>query len=459
MDAPAPPATAPARNVLGHPRGLALIAATEGWSGFSYYGMQSLLVLYLVGRLLTPGHLERVWGLGAARAVLEGMYGPLSGQPLASAITAVYAALIFATPLLGGIVADRWLGRTRTVTAGCVLMTLGHFLMVFDATFLPALLCLVLGSGAAATLRAQVGDLYAIGDTRRADAFQLYMIVFTAAVIFGPLVCGTLGERVGWHYGFAAAGVGMTIGLIAYRAGRAWLPPEPVRAAGPTAKLSAHDWRVVGVLVLLLPVLALASVGNMEIFNAYLLWGKATYRLDVFGQTMPVTWLLSLDAFIGVGTTALNLAFWRWRARRRRDPDEIVKVALGALVAAVAPLILAAASAYAAGGHEVGLIWGLAFHVVNNIAFANVYIIGLALYARAAPKPLGATVIAGYSLSIFLANLIVGKLAGLFATMTPVTFWLLHAALIGVAAVVLLVCARVFRDILAPVAAILEETS
>lgn len=168
------------------------------------------------------------------------------------------------------------------------------------------------------------------------------------------------------------------------------------------------------------------------------------------GRTMPITWLLSLDSFVGIGTAALTLGFWRWRARQRRDPDEIVKVAVGAGIGALAPLILAAASAQAAGGHKVGLVWGLAFHVVNNIAFAHVYTIGLALYARAAPRPLGATVVAGYSLSIFLANLMVGKLAGLLATMPGTTFWALHAALVAAAAAMLWAFARMFGGILAP---------
>jgi POT family proton-dependent oligopeptide transporter len=441
------------RAFFGHPKGLGLLAATEGWVGFSYYGMQSLLVLYMVGQLLQPGHIERVLGFGPVRAFLEGMYGPLAGQPLASAITAAYAALIYATPILGGIAADRWLGRRLTVTIGCVLMTLGHFLMVFDATFLVALLCLVIGAGCAGTLRAQVGDLYARGDLRRADAFQLYMIVFTAAVIFAPLVCGTLGEKVAWHYGFGAAGIGMLIGLIGYLWFGRWLPSEPPlarRGGEPEPPLTAQEWRVAGVLVLLLPVIALASIGNMEIFNAYLLWGKANYQLVFFGQVMPITWLLSLDAFIGVGATTANVLFWRWWSKRRRNPDEIVKVGLGAIVAASAPLILSLASLYAAGGHKVGLGWGLAFHIVNNIAFANVYIIGLALYSRAAPKRIGATMVNAFSLTIFLANVMVGKLAGLLATMSGAAFWALHAALILSAAAILLACARLFRRTLAP---------
>jgi POT family proton-dependent oligopeptide transporter len=197
-------------------------------------------------------------------------------------------------------------------------------------------------------------------------------------------------------------------------------------------------------------VIAVASLGNMEIFNGYLLWGQANYQLGLFGQTMPVSWLLSMDAFVSVVTVGASMAFWRWWGRRRRQPDEIVKLALGAGVSALAPLILAAASVQAAHGHKVGLLWGLGFHVVNDIGFANVYAVGLALYSRAAPKNLGATVVNLFMLSLFLANLMVGRLAGLLSSLSGATFWLLHAGLILAAALALLIAARLFHRQLAP---------
>jgi POT family proton-dependent oligopeptide transporter len=232
------------------------------------------------------------------------------------------------------------------------------------------------------------------------------------------------------------------------------MPAEAWRArgAGPARRppLTAQEWRTVGVLVLLLPVFGLAAIGNAEIFNAYLIWGKANFQLEFFGQTMPISWLLSLDAFVSVITIALSMAFWRWWARRWREPDEIVKIGFGALISALAPLILAAASVHAASGHKIGLAWGLGFHIVNDIGFANAYVVGLALYSRAAPPSLGATVVNGYSLSLFLTNLMVGRLAGLLSQMSGAAFWSLHAGLIAAAAVILLICGRLFHRTLAP---------
>lgn len=442
------------RAFFGHPRGVAYISFTEAWTTFSLYGMQSLLVLYAVGYLLKPGHIEKVLGFGAFHHALEGIYGPLSGQALAAAITGLYAALIYATPILGGLLADRVLGRTPTVILGAALMTLGHFLLAFDVTFLIALACLISGTGCVGTLKAQIGDLYAAGDTRRADAFQLFVLGVQISVIVAPLICGTLGQKVAWHWGFAAAGAGMAIGLVVYLSGRKWLPPDPAvrrRAnAEPPPRLTLKEWKTVGVLALLLPVLAVGAVGNMEIFNAYLIWGQANYQLMFFGQQMPVSWLLSLDAFISTFTLAASLVFWRWWASRRRAPDEIVKVVIGIAISAFGPLVLAAAALHASGGHKVGLVWGLGFHIVNDIGFANAYSIGLALYSRAAPPALGATVVNAYSLHLFLANLLVSWLAGLLSSIPGPQFWLLHAALVAAAAVVLVVFAKLFHRTLAP---------
>jgi POT family proton-dependent oligopeptide transporter len=442
------------RIFFGHPRGLGFLAVTEGWVTFSYYGMQSLLVLYMTAQLLHPGHIERVLGFDAFRQVTGALYGATSGQPLAGAIVGLYSALAYATPILGGLVADRVLGRTPTIIIGCVLMTVGHFLMAFDATFLIALACLVTGTGCAGALKAQVGDLYDKGDLRRSDAFQIYVLAVQISVIVAPLVCGTLGEKVAWHWGFGAAGVGMAIGLIIYLSGRRWLPPEPGVAQDRThverPKMTAKDWRTVGVLILMLPVLALCFVGNQEIFNAYLVWGKANYQLEFFGKAMPVSWLLSLDALVSTVTLFAAVVFWRWWGSRRREPDEIVKMPIGAAIAALAPAILGLASLHAAGGHKVGLAWGLGFHFVNDLGFANLYGIGMALYSRAAPKAAGATVVNAYSLLLFLSNLLTGWLSGFLSKMPAAQFWFMHAAIVTGGVVLLILFAVAFRRTLAP---------
>ena len=436
---------------FGHPRGLAVLAFAEGWIDFSLYGMQSLLVLYMTGSLLRPDHVGHVLGFGALRAALRPIYGTLSGEPLASAIMGLFVALIWATPLLGGLLADRVLGRTRTIVLGCLLMTAGHFLMAFDASFLLALLCLIVGIGLGACTRAQVGGLYGPADARRADAFQIYQLAVNLAVIIAPLICGTLGESYHWHWGFAAAGGGMLVGLVVYLAGRGVLPVEPsprqAQGGGAARTLAAGDAKAIALLLLLLPVVALVMVGNTQIFNAYLIWGQENYRLTFFGHTMPVSWLLSLDAASGVPTTLLALLFWRWWERGHPAPNELGKMVVGAAIMATAPLCLAVAAWTDAGRHAVGLQWGLAFHVINSIGFASMYPIGMALYSRLAPRALGATLVNSYALSLFLSNLLAGWLGGLLVRLPGATFWLLHAGLVATGAVLLLAVSLLSRRI------------
>src|SRR5690348_4551606 len=146
------------RAFLGHPKGLGYLAFSEAWERFSYYGMQTLLVLYMVNRLLLPGHAKHVVGLSTLRRLLEQASGPLAPQALASALFGLYGAAVYLTPILGGLLADRGFGRTRTVILGALLMASGHFLMAFEQPFLLALFCLILGNGCfKGNLASQVG--------------------------------------------------------------------------------------------------------------------------------------------------------------------------------------------------------------------------------------------------------------------------------------------------------------
>jgi proton-dependent oligopeptide transporter, POT family len=354
-------------------------------------------------------------------------------------------------------VADRFIGRTRAVIFGAVTMAIGHFCMAFDQTYLIALACILIGSGFfKGNLAAQVGDLYAPDDLRRADAFQIYTLGIQIAVIVAPIVCGYLGQKIAWDFGFGAAGVGMLIGLGVYLAGRRWLPAEPAPEPGhrivePRPKLAPGEGKRLAILLLLIPVLACAYVGNQELFVAYELWGDAHYQMSFFGWTIPASFLLSLDAIVSTVMLALMVVFWRWYGTRFREPDEISKVTIGTFIAACAPAILAAASLHEAEtGQKIGLGWGLSFHIVNDIGFANIYPVGLALYSRVAPKALGSTMMSAYLLCLFGAGMLVAKLATLLDKMPGAEFWGLHAIIIAGAAVVLLILRGTAGRLLAP---------
>lgn len=423
------------RAFLGHPKGLGYLAFTEAFERYSYYAMQTLLVLYMAKQLLLPGHVDHVAGFAAFRSLLEGAYGHhLSTQALASAIFGLYTGAVYLTPLFGGLVADRLLGKTATIILGGLLMSAGHFLMAFDLTFLVALLCLAAGVGCfKGNIASQVGSLYGEGDNRRADAFQIFYLAINFGVIAAPLTAGTLGEKVAWHYGFGLAGIGMVVALCVYLTGRRHLPPEPVATRLPKAerpKLAGQDVRALGLLLALLPVLAVAACGNQQIFNAYLLWADANLDLNAFGHAIPTSWLITLDSVVSVSFLAGMVVFWRVWARRFPEPDELGKITIGALISVTGFLSLAAGAAtQAATGHKVSLVWAVAFHVLNSAGFANIFPVSLALYARAAPKAMAATIIGIFYLHLFAANNLVGYLGGLLEKMPATQFWLMHAGL------------------------------
>jgi POT family proton-dependent oligopeptide transporter len=421
------------RRFLGHPVGLGYLAFTEAWERFSYYGMQTLLVLYMTKYLLLPGNVENV----ALFKPFSALYGGIEGQALASAIFGTYAASVYLTPILGGLLADRVLGKRRTVLIGAVTMALGHFLMAFEASFLFALLCLVIGSGLfKGNIASQVGALYKPEDLRRADAFQIFYLGINAGVIASPLIVGTLGEVYGWHYGFGAAGVGMLIALVIYVAGQQHLPkehfePQGAKSQAPKEKLQRGDWMAVAALLTLIPVMAVALLPNQQIFNAYLIWGDQQFDLVWMGHKLPTTWLVTLDAIVSVSFLAGVALFYRWYGRHRREPDEITKIIIGAGFSVAGMLCLYMAAASQGPGEKIGLFWPVMFHIVNSIGFAHMLPVSLALFAKVAPKAINSTVIGLYYLAFFLGNSFVGWIGGFYETMPTTSFWLLHAALAG----------------------------
>jgi POT family proton-dependent oligopeptide transporter len=449
------------RWFFGHPKGLAYLAFTEAWERFSYYGMIALLVLYMTKQLLLPGHVENIVGMGPMRWLMDHTYGggkTLTVVGLASAIYGTYSSAVYLTPFFGGLLADHVLGRTRTVILGACLMAAGHFLMAFDQSFLAALTCLLLGAGCLkGNLATQVGELYGPEDTRRADAFQIYYIGINGGVIFGPTVTSFLGQGIDWHYGFGAAGIGMLLSLVIYVTGRRHLPTDARQArkaekARKTSRppMTGRDWRILILLMLLLPVLSLSVVGNNQIQNGLLVWADRDLALPViFGKPIPAGTLIAVDSVVSVSFIFLMVLFWRWWKTRFKEPDEMGKIVIGCFFGAAGVLCLAAGSAIgAASGEKVSFLWLIAFLVLNDIGFANVLPVGLAFYARAAPAALAGSIIGLYYLHLMAGNALVGWLGGLLEKMPTPQFWMLHAALVASAGVIFLVVRVAFARLL-----------
>lgn len=441
------------RGFFGHPLGLGVVAIAQAAWYFSRYGAQSILVLYLAHALFNSALPHHTFGLDGLRSLLGWqVHDPKQSQALAAALIGTLAMAAIPVQILGGVFSDRWLGRYRGGALGLILLTVGPALWCFEPTFVLGLPCFVLGLAFAVNLLALTGDFHEAGAARHAEAFQLMALVQAGAVILGPIVCGGLAAWKGWSAGFAAAAVAMAIGTLAFLLGRRLLPaaalqrPRPRKRSKVTTSAAPVDKRPLLILALLLPILALAMVGNEQIYDSYIIWGEQHYARHLFGWQLPASWLLSLDASVSMLMQALAIVFWRVWQRRFGAPSQIGQIAAFSVIGALAPAILALASACSADPHQINMIWGLAFHIVNDFAMAAVMPISMALYVRVAPEGMKSTAIAGYALITRFSDIVAGFLGTRLPDLGSVAFWLAHSALITLAAVLLLTAARLFHQ-------------
>ena len=439
--------TAPRKkDWFGHPRGLTFLFGTEMWERFSYYGMRALLVLYMVDHLLQPGNAEQVLGLGALRQALESISGPLAVQPFASQIYGLYSGLVYLTPILGGWLADRWLGRRRTVAVGAGLMVAGHFLMASERFFLLALVLLILGSGAfKPNIVTQVGALYGSQDARRDRAYSIFYVGINIGAFFSPLVCGTLGETVGWHYGFASAGVGMAVGLAIYLAGAKSLPAQetPPDMAEPPQEEASLRRALLGLALLFLPS-ALFWAAYEQQGNTIALFAQGADRSIGFGAwsvDIPVTWFQAFNPLMIFAFTPLVVGLWARMARRGREPSTLAKLWTGCFGLSAGYLVLAL-GAVLTEGTQASWLWLLAYFVV--ITFAELYFspIGLSLVSRMAPRSSRSLVMGLWMASTFTGNLSAGWLGSLWSRLPHGVFFLIVAGVSAAAGLLLLLARR-----------------
>lgn len=399
---------------FGQPRGLVVLFLTEMWEKFSFYGMKALLIYYMIR------HLQ-------------------FSQADASVIYGAYTGGVYLTPIFGGYIADRWLGRRRAILAGGSLMALGHFVLASESLFFPALLLIALGNGLfLPNLPSQVGDLYDEHDPRRGGSYNIYYVGVNLGALLAPLVCGTLGEVYGWHVGFGAAGLGMCLGLAIYHLGRRHLPPDRPRPEASAAEPARGPFTARSFLPLLLVGLAVVVFrsGYEQSGNTLAVWAETQVDRSLGSLTVPVTWMQSLNPFFVFLFTPFVVAGWRRAAARGREPSPLAKMSLGAAGVALSYLMLAALAA-GHGAGPVSMAWVVAFFVVYTLAELYILPVGLGLFARMAPKGFGATVIAAWFLASFGGNLLSGVVGRQLAALGPAAFFVLLGAITGAAAVAL----------------------
>jgi POT family proton-dependent oligopeptide transporter len=434
---------AAAGEFLGHPRGLTFLFATEMWERFSYYGMRALLVLYMVKYLLPAGQNDDVIGLGVMRSALESLFGPLGVQPFASQIYGLYTGLVYLTPVFGGWLADHVLGQRRMVIIGGTLMAAGHFMMAFKPLFLLALATLILGNGAfKPNISTQVGSLYAPGDRRRDRAYSIFYVGINAGAFLAPLVCGTLGEKLGWHYGFAAAGVGMTIALAVYLYAVPLLPSDEMhksKAALPGGTpLGRSEWRrILALTVLFLPATFFWATYEQQ-GNTIALWAadhtSRSIQFIFWRTEIPVTWFQAFNPFMIFAFTPFIIKLWAWQEKRGTEPSTVVKMALGCFGAALSYLIMAGA-AWSAGGGLADWWWLFAYFAVITVGELYISPVGLSLVSKVAPARMVSTMMGFWLGTSFLGNFAAGWLGSFWDTMDKMSFFFMIAAIAAAAGI------------------------
>ncbi|RVT40362.1 peptide MFS transporter [Sphingobium algorifonticola] len=425
---------ASSRDWFGQPRGLTVLFLTEMWEKFSYYGMRALLVYYMTKELLfAPERASYVYGL--------------------------YTALAYFTPIFGGYLSDRWLGRRRAILIGGTTMAIGHFLMAFPTLLFPALAVIAIGNGLyLPNLPSQVDQLYAGDDPRRGSAYNIYYVGVNLGAFLAPLVCGTLGEVYGWHYGFGAAGIGMVAGLAIYVTGGAYLPrdrhdrsPTPAMPGAPPEAVITDADETDGLRARI--PLMLGVIGAVILFrgayeqmgNSVALWADSDVDRVIGAFTVPATWFQSLNPLLVFLLTPLLVRRWTGAARRGQERSPLMKMAQGAAGLGIVFLAVALVSLLAeAQGFRPPLIVLIGFIILYTLAELFILPVGLGLFGRLGGNRFRATAIAAWFFAAFAGNLLAGYVGGFWSQMDRFSFFVVLATLCALASAILFILSRNF---------------
>jgi POT family proton-dependent oligopeptide transporter len=448
-------------SFFGHPRGLSTLFFTEMWERFSYYGMRALLILFMTASVATGG-------LGFDTATAGAVYG-------------LYTSMVYMTTLPGGWIADRLIGQRRAVLYGGIIIAAGHFCMAFSSltTFYVGLFLIVIGTGLLkGNVSVIVGQLYSKDDIRRDAGFSIFYMGINLGAFIAPLVCGYLGQNVSWHIGFAAAGVGMTLGVIQYvlgsrNLGTAGLAPSPAESPAAAARLRRT---AIGVGVLLAALLAgfgigaytgaipitavqvadgagimllaivvlffgwLFTSGNWSpeerkklwvigvlFLAAALFWSvfeQAGSTLNlfadrnthnvVFGWTYPSSWFQSLNSLFIIALAPVFAWLWVRLARSGSEPSSPAKFAIGLVLVGAGFAILIWAAKMAEQGVQVSPMWLTLTYLLHTCGELSLSPVGLSAMTKLAPARIGGLMMGVWFLAASVGNFIGGRISSFY---------------------------------------------
>jgi POT family proton-dependent oligopeptide transporter len=471
------------RSFFGHPRGLSTLFFTEMWERFSYYGMRALLILFMTASVADGG-------LGFDTAAAGAIYG-------------LYTSMVYMSTLPGGWLADRLIGQRRAVLYGGIVIASGHFCMAFPSltTFYFGLFLIVVGTGLLkGNVSVIVGQLYAPGDARRDAGFSIFYMGINLGAFISPLVCGYLGQRISWHTGFAAAGIGMVIGVVQYvlgsrHLGEAGLHPAPSHspAASMALRRRAVLWSGVIVAALLslgvggytgtVPITATQiadAAGYLLLAMCVVFFGwlflssdwspderKRLYAISVFflaaalfwslfeqagstlnlfadrdtrtsmlGWTFPSSWFQSLNSLFII--TLAPVFAWLWIRLGTREPSTPIKFSLGLVLVGAGFAVLVIAARLAEGGVQVSPLWLAVVYLLHTCGELCLSPVGLSAMTKLAPARIAGLMMGVWFLATSVGNFIAGRLAGFYEAM-PLPTLFLSIALYGIVAGLILV--------------------
>ncbi len=461
--APGPaPASEYDRSFFGHPRGLSTLFFTEMWERFSFYGMRALLILFMTAPAAAGG-------LGVDTALAGAVYG-------------LYGSMVYVASLPGGWLADRLLGQRRAVLYGGILIACGHFSMAFPSvsTFYLGLALIVGGTGLLkGNISVIVGQLYRPEDARRDAGFSIYYMGINLGAFFAPLVCGYLGQRVNWHVGFGAAGVGMVLGLIQYTLGSRYLGdaglyPAPAESPEAAAELKrrACTWGgsalallvlgAAGMIAGVLPITAvqvtsfagvallllavglfawlffgcdwtpeerrrLYAVAALFVASAIFwaefeqagsslnLFADRSTRTSVFGWEFPSSYFQALQPLFVI--ICAPLFAWMWVRLGKREPSSPAKFSIGLLFVGAGFVLMTVAAKLAAAGQQVSPWWLFFTYLVHTFGELSLSPVGLSVTTKLAPQRVAGLMMGVWFLGISAGEFMGGQIASFYGSM------------------------------------------
>ena len=401
--------TAGDRSFFGHPFGLCILFFTEMWERFSYYGMRALLLLYMVAPLDKGG-------LGFSTEHGASVYG-------------WYTFGVYAMSIPGGFIADRLLGLYRSVLVGGVIIAAGHVCLAVpnQQCFFIGLWLIVIGTGLLKpNVSSIVGTLYSREDERRDAGFSIFYMGINLGAFIAPLVCGYLGQKVNWHWGFGAAAIGMTLGVINYVAGRKHLASamglqkdrrdESSAASKDTSEsgpFTAEEWKRIAVIGILF-IFAVLFWGAFEQAGSSLnLFADRNTRLSIFGYNFPSSWFQSVQPLFVIIFSPIFA--WLWLALGRREPSSPSKFSLGLVFVGLGFLLLVPAAAFSQShGARVSPMWLVGLYFLHTVGELCLSPVGLSTVTKLAPRRIVGLMMGVWFLSLSFGNKLGGYTAGFF---------------------------------------------